>query len=232
MNEKQGILHINDWISYSIPENFTQISFDSIINRKKQNASENNQIHIYIKENPDQQILVQPKVSLVDEIFRFWNKISLGKYHYEMPIKQFLIQTTNLFYSSGIPKEQLFKYLTQTLVTSIPGFITFNDFSRLISNFGEKLTIGPKMMLLIEQVGHLFKPQIYSIELSNVSNNEDISIIYSNGSNYGFVLYGKGKSIGITNDFNIPFFNNYLVTNDSRFSSWISLISYYFPDYS
>ena len=234
VNEKQMIS--NEWISYSIPETFEQISFETIINRQKQkNINKSNEKHAHIQiVNQDHPIMLTT-ISLTDEIYRFWNKITLGKYQHEMPIKNFLIQTTNLFSSPGIQKEKLMKCLIRVLLMSIPGFITFHDFSRLLTNFGEKLTIGPKIISLIDQVGHLFKPLIYGKTfLDNSDNNNEkddnsINIIYSDGIQFGFIIYGRNKSIEITNDYKIPFFNEYLVTKDSRFSSWNSLLAFYFP---
>lgn len=107
-----------------------------------------------------------------------------------------------------------------------------NDFSNVLSNFGENTNIMPKLIDLVQSSQN--HDDWFTFEFTNqfeVIPNPQCKTVegyFLKDSFFGFIVKAaNGKTMKLRNDYSYPFCSEYLINDsESRFNSWESVYAY------
>lgn len=234
----------DEWLGYIIPPN---VSFDSFNDEEQSSPPElksaektikhreasikspmSNTIKIDKNNTSKRPISVGPNLdySYVHHLRERWDFIVDKKSIDVMPIENFLNKAADVYQLRDIPKSEIFRLLSMMTFCSTPGFVSFNDFVLLATNFGEKNAVLPKFISLlktIQKFGPFFRFQFKD----NPLPKETLRVYFNPGSSYGFILVKPdGSQMRIYNDYNTPFFSDFLCDDKSnRYNSWDAILT-------
>ncbi|OHS96268.1 hypothetical protein TRFO_37567 [Tritrichomonas foetus] len=169
---------------------------------------------------------IQTEISFIPHLRSKW-KIICDNYNSEfLPIEIFLTRLADMYQVKDLSQADSYYLLSLVTFCTIPGWVNFNDFVMLFSNFGEKNAVIPKLVLLLnsnKKCGNFLRFEFYTGQ----KPDEKTNVYFSNGPSYGFiVLWPDGGTLEITNDFNTPFFSEFLVdSGGNRYQSWDLIVN-------
>ena len=227
INQKNG-----DWINLTLPPSF---SFDNVVIGKKENSKNEartklKKAKVVINQNTAIKEGVNTDSSFIPHLRSKWKiLIDNDKDKTLLAIEEFLMKISDMYQVKDISHADSFRLLSLVTFCSIPGWVSFNDFVLLFTNFGEKNAILPKLIALLNTNKRLNEEgkDFVTFELNQNPQPRDFPCLYFNpGPTYGFIiLWPDGNKTYILNDFNTPFFSAFLVDEKgNRYQTWDDIL--------
>jgi hypothetical protein len=146
-----------------------------------------------------------------------WSLIVDGRDVTRLPIATFLDRAIDVFGISGMARAEMFHVLSLVTFTTVPGFVGLSDFAMLFANFGEKNSIFPKLIATLNS--RLVTDRLLVFKC--VERALDDGVYFSVGASFGWLIAAGERRTLVRNDFDIPFFSEWLVGEDgAHFQTW------------
>ena len=202
--------NVKDWAIYAAPANFCMIS----------GSTKPCSI-------PKGKVVLGTDQSFSMHLCDKWKLITNGKQRTFVPIEDFFLRVIEVFEIKLLKKSDMFYLLSLVTFPKVPGQVSFTDFAQLYANFGEKNSIFPKMIALLKSAANGSWLSLESGDLPPTTSKET-KVTFYDGPSFGFrVSYKDGTFKHIRNEFDVPFFSEYLVDDKGiHYSDWETILSH------
>lgn len=164
--------------------------------------------------------------SFISHLNLKWKIISDNKEVNILPIDLFLTRVSDIYQLKDLSQSDAFKLFSLVSFCSIPGWFSYENFLILASNFGEKNALLPKLIALLQSNQRTGNWIRFKFKY-NPQPKKDTRVYFNPGISYGFIVVKpSGDKLLVYNDYNTPFFGDFLIDDKgNRYNSWDLIIN-------
>jgi hypothetical protein len=204
----------SDWTVFSVPASFAPPSTPP---RLRPSAAPRARLDL-----PDGRATFES--GFTSQLSEKWSLIVDGREVTRIPIATFLDRAIDIFAISALTRTQMFHVLSLVTFTAVPGFVGLSDFAMMFANFGEKNSIFPKLIATLNS--RLVTDRLLVFKC--VDRAVDNGVYFSLGASFGWFIVAAGRRTLVRNEFDIPFFSEWLVGEDgAHFQTWDDALARY-----